>query len=103
MDGGEPNPEGDLGVYNTQVPRAANILAIQIGALDYAPTFGIDLKYFLDEDFQFQNESFKAYLIQVLASYGINVATLTDRIDTLFSEYVFNLLPAETGGGLIAR
>ncbi len=50
----------DIGLYDSQSPRAANILSVQLGALEYAPTLGIDLAYFLQEDFRFQNESFKS-------------------------------------------
>lgn len=93
----------DIGVYNTQTSRAANILSVQLGALEYAQDLGIDLKYFLSEDFRFQNESFKSYLVQVLANNGINVSSVVEVVEALFSNYTFNLTPPETSGGLIAR
>jgi hypothetical protein len=93
----------DLGLFDTQAPRAANILSVQLDALEYAPDLGIDLAFFLSEDFRFQNESFKAYLIEVLANRGINVASLVDEVENLFSQYTFNLAPDETSTGLIAR
>jgi hypothetical protein len=94
---------GDIGLFDTQTSRAANILSIQLGSLEYAPDLGIDLKYFLSEDFQFQNESFKSYLIQRLADHAINVASLVDTVETLFRQYTFNLSPAESGNGMVAR
>lgn len=97
------NTGEDMGLYDTQTPRAANILSVQLGALEYAQELGIDLKYFLSEDFRFQNESFKAYLIQILANNGINVATLTEQLENLFATYTFNITPEETNGSLIAR
>ncbi len=93
----------DLGVFNTQAPRAANILSIQVGSLEYAEDLGIDLAFFLSEEFRFENDAFKAYLIDILAQRGINVAALTETIESLFSRYVFNLSPDETSTGLIAR
>ena len=93
----------DLGTVDTQTIRAANILSVQIESLEYAPDVGIDLKYFLSEDFKFQNESFKAYLIQVLATFGINVSSVADTVDKLFSSYVINLTPPESQDSLIAR
>lgn len=93
----------DAGAVNTNVARAANILSVQLGSLEYAPDLGIDLEYFLSEEFQFQNESFKAYLIQVLASYSINVATIADTVENLYRQYTFNISPSDTAGGLIAR
>ena len=93
----------DIGLFDTQTSRAANILSVQLGNLEYAQDLGIDLKYFLSEDFRFQNESFKAYLVQVLANKGINVASVVELIENLATHYTFNLTPAETEGGLVAR
>lgn len=94
---------GDIGLYDTQTQKAANILSVQLGALEYAQDLGIDLAYFLSEDFKFQNQSFKAYLIQVLANRGINVASVVETLETLFAEYTFNLVPEETSTGMLAR
>jgi len=93
----------DLGMFDTQTTRAANILSVQAGSLEYAQDLGIDLAFFLSEDLRFQNESFKAYLIEILANRGINVASLTDTVENLFSQYTFNIAPDETSTGLIAR
>lgn len=92
-----------LGLYDTQTVRAANILAVQLGHLEYAQELGIDLKFFLSEDFSFQNESFKAYLIQVLANQGINVSSVLDVLESLQANYTFKLVPDTTSTGLIAR
>lgn len=96
-------PGLDMGVFDTQATKAANILSVQLGALQYAQDLGIDLAYFLDEDFQFQNESFKAHLIQTLANSSINVADVITTVDHLFQRYIFNLTPGESGTGLVAR
>ena len=93
----------DIRLYDSQVPRATNILSVQLGALEYAQELGIDLKYFLSEDFQFQNESFKSYLVEVLTRNGINVAQVNEVIESLFTSLKFEISPMETGGGLIAR
>lgn len=90
-------------VYDTQTERAANILSVQIGQLEYAQDMGIDLRYFLTEDVQFQNESFKAYLVQVLASWGINVASLIETLEAVSSQYTINLSREENSTGLVAR
>jgi hypothetical protein len=95
--------ETDINLFDTQVPRASNILSIQLGSIEYEPDFGIDLEYFLSEDFRFQNESFKAYLVEVLANRGINVASLGESVENLFVRYQFNLSPEENQGGLVAR
>jgi len=93
----------DIGLFDTQTTRAANILSVQLGALEYAQEIGIDLDYFLREDVSFQNESFKAYLVEVLATNGINVATVTETIETLYRQFTFNLTPEETSTSLVAR
>lgn len=99
-----PSEEGlDLGTYNTAVARAKNILSVHIGSLEYADDLGIDLKFFLSEDFKFQDESFKAYLIETLAYRGINVTDLAEAVESLFRQYTFNLAAEESTSGLIAR
>lgn len=98
-----PAANGDLGLFDTQTPRAANILNVQLGSLEYAQSLGIDLKYFLSEDFKFENESFKAYLVEVLANNGINVSSVDEVVQRLYNQFIFNLSPEETTGGLVAR
>lgn len=97
------NQGQDLGIYDTETMRAANILSVQLRSLEYAKDLGIDLEYFLFEDFQFQNDSFKAYLVQVLANRGINVSSVTEILNTLYSQYTFNIASNENSTGLIAR
>jgi hypothetical protein len=92
-----------LQVADTQVPRATNILSVQVGALEYAKELGIDLRYFLDNAVEFQNESFQAYLVEVLAENGINVTSLLTTIQTLFAEYNFEIAPEQQTTGLLAR
>ena len=94
---------GDLKLFDTQTEKGKNVLSVQLGALEYAPAFGIDLKYFLSEDFKFQNESFKSYLVQILAENGINVATVIETVQNLAEEYEFKIIPPESSGSLIAR
>lgn len=93
----------DLGVYDTQVERAKNILSVQLRALEYAQELGIDLKYFLTENYKFQNDSFRAYLIEVLANWGINVASVIEDEKTLYTQMIFNLTPEDVSSGFVAR
>lgn len=92
-----------LGVLNTNITRAKNLLNIQLGSLAYAPEIGVDMRYFLSEDFEFQNESFKSYLIQVLANNGINVSNVIDEVEALMTTLTFEIEPTQESGGLIAR
>ena len=93
----------DIALYDTQAERAANILNVQLGSLEYLPTIGIDLKFFLSEDIRFQNESFKSYIIQTLALRSINVANLIEVIESLSATYLINIEAAETSTALITR
>jgi hypothetical protein len=93
----------DAGAIDTSIYRAGNILSVQIGNLEYAPDLGIDLAYFLSEDFIFQNESFKSYLVQILANYSINVESVIEVINSLYTNLTFKIPPSDSGGGLIAR
>jgi hypothetical protein len=92
----------DLTVLNSQANKAANVLSIQIGELEYAPTFGIDLRFFLDENLQFQNESFKSYLIQRLAEHHINVNQVLEALETFYQQFTFTVGESESiSGGFI--
>lgn len=93
----------DLILLDTQAPKAKNILSVQLGSLEYEPDLGIDLEYFLKDDLRFQNESFKAYMIQVLANEGVRVSELKDTLYSLYAEYLFNIAPEENDTALIAR
>lgn len=93
----------DLVILDTQTNRAANILSVQLGSLEYDPTMGIDLDYFLSEGIRFQNDSFKGYLVEQLANRGINVTNVQDTVQTLFEQYIINISPEETSTGLVAR
>ncbi len=93
----------DIGVYDTQTARAGNILSVQFGALEYAQDLGIDLAFFLSDEFRFQNAAFKSYLIEVLANRGIDVSTVVETINTLYTRLTFNLTSEKTSTGLIAR
>lgn len=93
----------DLGIYDTQTQKAANILSIQLGSLEYLPDFGIDLAYFLSEQTEFQNESFLSYLVQVLANNSINVSSVINVVQRLYNNYLFEITDQSNNTGLIAR
>ncbi len=92
----------DLGIQQTEAPRAGNILATQLGSLEFAPTFGIDLRYFLESEFQIQNTSFKAYCVQRLLESRINVVNVLEEINTLFTTSTFFIGTSVNDGSLIA-
>lgn len=93
----------DLQIYDAQVPKAANVLEVQLGDLEYAPDFGIDLKFFIDPDLQFQNSSFKSYLIQRLAEHHVNVNEFLEQLDRFVLNYTIVVGDAEAAnsGGFI--
>jgi hypothetical protein len=95
--------ENGLGLFDTSTEKAGNILSVQLGSLEYQQSLGIDLAYFLDEDFSFQNASFKAYLVERLAQSGINVSAVTEVVESLYKQFLFEVEAEETSSALIAR
>jgi hypothetical protein len=91
----------DLGIQQSEAPRAGNVLATQLASLDFAPEFGIDKKYFLESEFQIQTASFKAYCVQRLLEHRINVVNVVDVVQTLFSTSSFLIGSSENDGALI--
>ncbi len=91
---------GDIRVFDAQTSKAANVLGVQLGKLEYAPDFGVDLEFFIQEDFQFQNESFKSYLIQRLSEHHVNVNEVIEEFESLFEKLTFVVGDADknTGG-----
>lgn len=85
----EVNDGEDLLIIDSIVAKAANVLSIQIGDLEYADPFGVDLKYFLQKDLQFQNTTLKAHMVQKLIENQVNVAQVLELIETLYMKYTF--------------
>lgn len=81
----------DLVIADSAAPKAGNVLSIQIGDLEYAPDFGVDLRFFLQEQLQFQNESFRAYLVERLTQSQISVDQVVEIIDTFTSKFIFDV------------
>lgn len=92
----------DLGVQQTEAPRAGNILATQLTSLEFAQTFGIDLRFFLESEFRIQTETFKAYCVQRLLESRVNVVNVITTVETLFSELTFAVGSSENNGSMIA-
>lgn len=93
--------DDDIRIFDTQVKKAENVCSVQLGSLYYADTFGVDLAYFLSEEFEFQNEAFKAYLIQRLAESSIDVTSVIETIEALYSSLVFNIPARPENSGLV--
>lgn len=91
----------DIVLFNSSVSKAKNVLEIQLGNLKYATTFGCDMNYFLDDRFEFTNESFRSYRIQRLAESGVDVLSVVDVLDTFSSDETFNLAIASEDASLI--
>lgn len=81
----------DLGVVSSAIPKAINLIEVQLGELSYAESFGIDKKYFLAQPFVFSNTAFKAYVVQRLSEYQINVAQVLDTVQAFLRKYTFQI------------
>lgn len=96
-------PGKDIEFADSVVGKAANVVSVQIGSLEYEPTFGSDLNYFLQSQFQIQTASFKNYLVGQLVKNQINVTQCIQTINTLFEELDFFVDDANNSvKGLIA-
>ncbi len=92
----------DLNVMDSVVAKAGNVVAVQLGSLEYAQEFGVDLRFFLTSELQFQNESFKAYLVQRLTESQVNVSEILQTIESVFEQYTFFVGDtSKSSGGLI--
>lgn len=95
------NDGQDLGLADSVAPKAANLVSTQVGSLEYDPQFGVDLKYFLQNDFQFQNESFQAYLVDRLTQNQINVSQVIEVLEALAAKYTYKVGDPNKSEGLI--
>lgn len=81
----------DLGLAVTALPKAVNVLSVQLGDLEYATDFGVDKEYFLNSPYLLKTESYKYYLVERLARFQVNVAQIKDTIGALFEKYAFTI------------
>lgn len=97
------NDGEDFGIEDTQAPRAANILSVPFGSLEYEPTLGPDLDFFLQSEFEFENESFRSYLVQILAERGINITEVVESLEVFEQTYTFKIRPEQNDTSLVTR
>ena len=88
----------DFLAVDTLTEKAKNLFETQQGHLEYEKSFGIDLKFFLDENILFQNDAFKSYLLTRLAENSIDVASVIDVSEKFVDKIVFNLSPRLDAG-----
>lgn len=95
-----PTQGEDLQIVNSIAPKAGNVVNVQLGSLNFAVGFGVDLKYFVSSEFQFQAESFKAYLVQRLTEHQINVSQVISVLDGFTQVNTFKVgdIPGTSGG-----
>ncbi len=85
----ELNDGEDLGLTDTVVMKASNLCSVQLGSLEYAQSFGVDLNFFLSSEFQIQVESFRSYLVQRIVENQINVTEVITTINTFSHKYTY--------------
>ena len=89
--------KNDLIFVSSEVPRAANLIDVQLGTLVYAQEWGADKAFFLDPDFEIQAECFESHLLQRMGYWGMNVAGFASKQGKFCREMLFNF--AEPDGG----
>lgn len=93
--------DGDLNILPSLSAKAANVLQVPLGSLEYSEDFGIDIEFFLDPNYTFQNESFKAYLIQRLSEHHVNVNQVIEALERFYLGLTFTVGETEGTGGFI--
>lgn len=93
--------KNDLVFISSEVPRAANLIDVQLGALTYAPDWGVDKDFFLNPDFEIQSASFEAYLLQRMGFWGMNVANFAAKQGKFVREMIFNFAEPENGTAMM--
>lgn len=91
----------DLFVEDSVAPKAANVISTQLGSLDYAVDFGADQQYFLDQQLEFQTQSYVAYLVERLSIHGINVSDVTEVLTTFTNMFTFSVGSQEIQGKIV--
>ncbi len=91
----------DLTVTPSEAPRAASVMQTQLGSLEYAPTFGVDMAYFLGSELRIQTESYKSYCVQRLLQHQINVVNVLTQLETFFETSTYYIGSSEGDGSLI--
>jgi hypothetical protein len=91
----------DLRISASDVPRAGNILSVQVGSLEYAPSFGVDTAFFLTSEFRLQNSSFQAHLIERLLAHQVNVVSVLSVLQQFQERLIFSIEPVNAGTELI--
>ena len=91
----------DLEFEAGQLPRAENLITVQTGDIDYAPTWGVDLAYFLNPDYKIQAESFEAYLLQRIGFWGMNVLELIAKQGKFVRNMLFNFAEQSNNNSML--
>lgn len=97
----EVNGQLDMVFYDSNVPKAVNVVSTQIGSLSFAPNFGIDLQFFLNETFEIQTEAFKSYCVQRLIESNVDVSSVTEVINDLDTDFDFGIAPTKSTEGFV--
>lgn len=86
-----PEDGRDIGFADTAVVKAGNVVSTQLGSLEYAPEFGVDLRFFIQDKIQFQNASFRSYIVERLSQAEINVSNVTEVIESFMSRFTYSV------------
>lgn len=79
----------DLEFVSSELPRAENLIGVQLGTLNYQPNWGVDLEYFLNPNYEIQAECFEAHLLQRIGFWGMNVIEFMHKQGKFVREMIF--------------
>ncbi len=91
----------DLNVTKSEAPRAKSVLDTQLGTLEYADQFGIDMAYFLESELSIQTESFQSHCVQRLLQHQVNVVNVIKVVETFMERNTYAIGSSQSDGSMI--
>ena len=82
--------KNDLEFMASELPRAENLIGVQLGSLVFQPDWGVDLQHFLNPNYEIQAECFESHLIQRIGFWGMNVIDFIPKQGKFIREMIFN-------------
>lgn len=91
----------DLEFVSSELPRAENLIGVQLGTLNYQPNWGVDLEYFLNPNFEIQAECFEAHLLQRIGFWGMNVIEFMSKQGKFVREMIFKFSASKDSNSMM--
>lgn len=82
---------GDLVYIDTNLIKAKSVMEVQEGSLEYLPEFGVDYKYFIQSDIQYQKENLQGHIMDRLSLNLVPPDTISSMSDLLSEKLLIGI------------